>query len=49
MKKTMRRRTQRIRRATTTPNKREAAMLFVQNLSVHGGQPVPADERGGIL
>ena len=26
--------------------KREAAMLFVQNLSVHGGQPVPADERG---
>jgi hypothetical protein len=26
--------------------KRETAMLFVQNLSVHGGQPVPADERG---
>jgi len=26
--------------------KREAAMLFVQNLSVHGGQPAPADERG---
>ena len=43
---TMRRRTQRIRCAATTPNKREAAMLFVQNLSVHGGQPVPADERG---
>jgi len=21
-------------------------MLFVQNLSVHGGQPVPAEERG---
>ena len=21
-------------------------MLFVQNLSVHGGQPVQADERG---
>lgn len=43
---TMRRRTQRLRRAATTPNKREAAMLFVQNLSVRGGQPVPADERG---
>ena len=26
--------------------KSEAALLFVQNLSVHGGQPVPADERG---
>jgi hypothetical protein len=26
--------------------KREAAMLFVKNLSVRGGQPVPADERG---
>ena len=26
--------------------KRETAMLFVQNLSVHGGQPFPADERG---
>ncbi len=27
-------------------NRREAAMLFVQNLSVRGGQPIPADERG---
>ena len=26
--------------------KRETAMLFVQNLSVHEDQPVPADERG---
>lgn len=26
--------------------KREAAMLFVKNLSVSGGQPVPADESG---
>ena len=31
---------------TTTNNKREAAMLFVQNLSVRGSKPVPADERG---
>ena len=30
----------------TEPSRREAAMLFVQNLSVRGGQPVPADERG---
>ncbi len=28
------------------PSRREAAMLFVQNLSVRGDQPVPADERG---
>ncbi len=33
-----------VRRAA--PSKREAAMLFVQNLSVRGGQSVPADERG---
>lgn len=26
--------------------RREAAMLFVKNLSVQGGTPVPADERG---
>ena len=30
----------------TVANKRDAAMLFVQNLSVRGGQPVPVDERG---
>ena len=43
---TMRRRVQHVRRIATTPGRREAAMLFVQNLSVRGGQPVPADERG---
>ena len=51
---TMHRRTRSVRQAgipattvlRTAPNKREAAMLFVQNLSVRGGQPVPADERG---
>ena len=32
--------------AATATNKRDAAMLFVQNLSVHGGMPVPVDERG---
>ena len=34
------------RHATTATNKRDAAMLFVQNLSVQGGKPVPVDERG---
>ena len=43
---TMRRRVQHVRRTVTTPGRREAAMLFVQNLSVRGGQPVPADDRG---
>jgi hypothetical protein len=43
---TMRRRTQRVRHAANTQNRREAAMLFVQNLYVRGGQPIPADERG---
>ena len=33
-------------RTTSTQNRREAAMLFVKNLSVRNGQPVPADERG---
>lgn len=32
--------------ATSRQHRREAAMLFVKNLSVSGGQPVPADERG---
>lgn len=31
---------------TDRKNRREAAMLFVKNLSVSGGQPVPADENG---
>ena len=43
---TMRPRVQHVRRTATTPGRREAAMLFVQNLSVRGGQPVPVDERG---
>ena len=34
------------RRPATTQDRREAAMLFVKNLSVQGGMPVPADERG---
>lgn len=32
--------------ATSHQRRREAAMLFVQNLSASGGRPVPADERG---
>ena len=32
--------------ATSRQRRREAAMLFVKNLSVGGGHPVPADERG---
>ena len=34
------------RRIRPATGRREAAMLFVKNLSVRGGQPVPADERG---
>jgi len=34
------------RRVMPASQKREAAMLFVKNLSVRGGQSVPADERG---
>ena len=32
--------------AASRQRRREAAMLFVQNLSAKGGHPVPADERG---
>ncbi|MBQ8657257.1 MAG: hypothetical protein IJ527_09455 [Prevotella sp.] len=32
--------------ATSRQRRREAAMLFVKNLSVGGEHPVPADERG---
>ena len=32
--------------ATSSQRRREAAMLFVKNLSVSSGEPVPADERG---
>lgn len=31
---------------TSRQRRRDAAMLFVKNLSVGGGLPVPADERG---
>ena len=41
---TMRRRAQHVRRTAAIPGRREAAMLFVQNLSVRGGQPVPAGD-----
>lgn len=34
------------RRPASMQGRREAAMLFVKNLSVQGGKPVPADERG---
>jgi len=34
------------RRDASVQVKREAAMLFVKNLSVRGGMTVPADERG---
>ena len=40
------RRTRQSQRVVSASQKREAAMLFVKNLSVRGGQPVPADERG---
>jgi len=42
----LRRRTRPVRRPATAQDRREAAMLFVKNLSVQGGMPVPADERG---
>ena len=35
-----------VRHTAGRQSKREAAMLFVKNLSVKGGQPVPADESG---
>ena len=34
------------RAVSSRQRRREAAMLFVKNLSVSGGHPVPADERG---
>ena len=42
----LRRHTRVVRRTVNTKDKREAAMLFVKNLSVQGIQSVPADERG---
>jgi len=34
------------RRVSSVQGRREAAMLFVKDLSVQGGMPVPADESG---
>ena len=36
-------------KVSTVQNKREEAMLFVKNLSVQGGLPVPGEERGIVL
>ena len=44
--KRLRHHTRSARKVKTDQNKREAAMLFVKNLSVQGGMPVPAEERG---
>lgn len=44
--KRLRRHTRLAHRATTAQGRREAAMLFVKNLSVQGGLPVPAEESG---
>lgn len=45
--KRLRRRTRNVRpQPDVSQRKREAAMLFVKNLSVSGGEPVPTDERG---
>lgn len=40
------RRTRPSQRTISASQKREAAMLFVKNLSVRGGLSVPAEERG---
>ena len=42
----LRRHARPVHRPVTTQDRREAAMLFVKNLSVQGGMPVPADECG---
>lgn len=45
--KQLRRRTRSIKPQADVPQRRrEAAMLFVKNLSVQSDTPVPADERG---
>ena len=45
--KGLRRRTRNISpQVDASQRRREAAMLFVKTLSVGGGEPVPADERG---
>ena len=40
----LRRRNRTARHVPSVQGKREAAMLFVKNLSVQGGLPVPTDE-----
>jgi len=40
----LRRRARTTRRVSSVQGRREAAMLFVKNLSVQGGLPVPTDE-----
>ena len=42
----LRRRARSSRRVSSVQDRREAAMLFVKNLSVQGGLPVPSDESG---
>jgi hypothetical protein len=42
----LRRRARTTRRVSSVQGRREAAMLFVKNLSVQGGLPVPSDESG---
>ena len=42
----LRRRARPSRRVSSVKDRREAAMLFVKNLSVQGGLPVPSDESG---
>ena len=47
--KRLRRRTRNIKpQADATQRRREAAMLFVKNLSVSGGEPVPTQYRSAI-
>lgn len=42
----LRHRSRSVKPQTATSRRRDAAILFVKNLSVSGGQTVPADERG---
>ena len=42
----LRRRARPSHRVSSVQDRREAAMLFVKNLSVQGGLPVPSDESG---
>lgn len=42
----LRRHVRPVHHPVTAKDRREAAMLFVKNLSVQGCMPVPADERG---